>query len=398
VTDGVVDGCDPVVTTPISPFLEDEPPPVDAHAPVFGEQAAPFAVRLTWPSYDPSTSIAFLWRTDPETLATVVELTPEGGPTQTIEGVSFRFGGADLRYRMHEIRLCGELQPDTAYTYRVGGPGHWSPERRFRTPPPPGTFDSFRVAIFGDSRGGYAQWGNIARQADTHEPDFLVFTGDMVDRGHSQEEWDAWFTEAEEVLARRVLVPTHGNHELLAVNYFAAFALPGNEQWFHHRYGDLVLVSLNDTVSDLAHREVDQVAYLEQVWGQAPEGAYKVAMHHQALYSANARHGSNERVRELWAPVFDRHGAHLDLAGHNHTYERSVPIRDGAQVPDGEGTVYIVSGGAGAPLYRSTDERWFNAVANPVEHYLIADFGPTSIQVVARDVAGVVIDSFEVPR
>lgn len=396
------EGCDPEVTVPRPIFDVPGALVADPHAEVYGDdQPSPFNVRLTWPSHDPSTSIAFLWRTDLPTLASQVVLTPEGGAPVTLSGASFTFGGnADEYglYRMHEVKVCAGLEPDTAYTYRVGGEGHWSAEHTFRTPPAPGTSDHVRVAILGDSRGGYQLFGELLAKAETHDPDFYLFTGDMVDVGHDQSEWDAWFAAAEDVITSKVVVPAHGNHELLAVNYFAAFALPGNEQWFHHRYGDLVLVSLNDTVLDMAHRSVEQVDYLDQVWEQAPDRAYRVAMHHQAIYSANSRHGSNLLLREQWARSFDQHRPHLVAAGHNHTYERTVPIRADAQVEPEQGTVYLVSGGAGAPLYTSTDESWYTQVAHPVEHYVIADFGPERVEVVARDMAGNVIDTFEIPR
>ena len=63
-----------------------------------------------------------------------------------------------------------------------------------------------------------------------------------------------------------------------------------------------------------------------------------------------------------------------------------------------DGTVYLVSGGAGAPLYTETAEEWFGHVANPIEHYLIADFGPTEVTVTVRDLDGNVIDEFTKPR
>ena len=96
--------------------------------------------------------------------------------------------------------------------------------------------------------------------------------------------------------------------------------------------------------------------------------------------------------------MFDTHGLQLVFAGHNHVYERSVPIRADAEVPDGEGTVYLVSGGAGADLYTSFDQEWFADVALAEEHYLIADFGPERADVVVRDLAGNVLDEFSVPR
>ena len=197
---------------------------------------------------------------------------------------------------------------------------------------------------------------------DSYDPDFIVFTGDMIDFGTQQAEWDGWFEAAGDILARKALVAAHGNHEFLAGQYFAQFSLPNNEQWYHVRYGDLELAVLNDTVADSDDVDVKQVAYLNEVFG-ASDAPWKAAAHHQALYSTSGTHASNLEGRAAWAPVFDTWGLQLVFAGHNHVYERSVPIRADAEAAEGEGTVYLVSGGAGAGICtrrsrRSGSGRW----------------------------------------
>ncbi|MEL6346638.1 MAG: hypothetical protein AAFV53_26230 [Myxococcota bacterium] len=120
-------------------------------------------------------------------------------------------------------------------------------------------------------------------------------------------------------------------------------------------------------------------------------------MHHQPAYSACTRHGSNIDVREAWTPIFDRYGVDAVFAGHNHIYERSYPLNGGEAVSAGQGTTYIVTGGAGAPLYVESDNEPFNLVANPIEHYIIADFGPDGADFVVRDLDDNIIDEFTIP-
>lgn len=384
-------------------ILPGDPVPAEAHSETFGAAPEPTQVRIQWPERDPSKSVAFLWRTDPDTLASQVQMGPADGfpeGASTYDGASFGFGSGEVGtgdHRIHELRLCGRLDPETTYSYRVGGEGHWSDTYTFTTPGAPGSFSDFRVAFAGDSRGAYETWGAMLTAIDGHAPDFIVFSGDMVEFGSAQDEWDAWFSAGGDVLARRPLISAHGNHEFLAQNYFAQFAFPGNEQWFAIQYGDGVFVSLNDTVSDGDHTAVEQVEYMDEVFGDAGD-SWKIVNHHQTIYSTNGVHGSDEDLRAEWGPVFDRNGVQLVVAGHNHVYERSVPIRDDAQVAAGQGTVYLVSGGAGAPLYTSQDPQWFGEVFDPVEHYIIADFSATQIDVVVRDLQGNVLDEFVVPR
>ncbi len=393
--DGVFGDCDPVVLQP-SLVAGGEGAPADPHSDTFGADPTPTHVRLHWPSSDPSRSAAMLWRTDLDTQASVVAFgTSADALDQRVEGYSFTFGSSDDA-RMHEVRLCGLLEPETTWYYRVGGDGHWSDTHSFTTPAAAGEGDSLRIGMVGDSRGGYDTWGTTLALIDAHEPDLILFSGDMVERGVEQEEWDAWFGAAEEIHARRVVVPTHGNHEFLAQAYFANWGLPGNEQWFHLALGPLDLISLNDTVNDFAYLESEQPDFLREVLG-ASDLPWSMVMHHQAMYSTNTRHGSFETLREHWEPAIDETGVDLVLAGHNHCYERSQPVRGGAVVGAAEGTTYVVTGGAGAPLYTDFEEDWFGEVAAAVEHYVIADLGPTDGAFTAYDLSGTVVDSFVVP-
>ncbi|MCB9760153.1 MAG: metallophosphoesterase family protein [Alphaproteobacteria bacterium] len=393
--------CDPTILIPTGVLADAPSIPADPHADTFGAGATPYAVRYQWPGRDPSTSAAFLWRTDVDTLASVIEIGPtEGWPDDAVrvEGASFLFGSGEVGdglYRIHEARLCDSLTPGTPYTYRVGGDGHWSTAYSFTTPGAPGTFDTFRVAISGDSRGAYETWGQLLSAMDSHAPDFFLFSGDMVEFGSTQSEWDAWFEASGDIFARKAFVAAHGNHEFLAQHYFAQFAFPGNEEWFAIDYGDLLLLSLNDTVRDQEQIESEQVLYMErELSGTAAR--WKVAMHHQPVYSTCTRHGSHESLRDAWTPVWDTWNVDLVLAGHNHIYERSVPIRGGREIEGG--TLYLVSGGAGAPLYEESEADWFGAVADPVVHYIVADFGPEGVDLVVRNLDGDVLDSFSVPR
>jgi hypothetical protein len=393
--------CDPDIKVPTGVLADVDTVDADRHQDVLGAAPTPFHVHYSWPDRDPSRSGAFLWRTDVDTLATQIQISktsawPDGA--EVVHGRSFLFGSGTVgegTHRMHEVRLCGTLEPNTTYTYRVGGEGAWSPAYEFSTPGAPGTFESFRVAMAGDSRGAYDTWEASLVAMEAHDPDFYLFSGDMVQLGINQAEWDAWFDASGELFASKALVTAHGNHEFLAQNYFAQFAFPGNEEWFAIDYGNLLLLTLNDTVAGKELVETVQPEFMDAVLS-ASDSDWQIAMHHQAAYSACTVHGSSEAVQDAWVPVWDAHEVDLVLAGHNHIYERSVPIRDGVEAADG--TVYVVSGGAGAPLYSDVDESWFGAVANPIEHYVILDFTPGRIEAVVRDLEGNVLDQFVIER
>lgn len=69
---------------------------------------------------------------------------------------------------------------------------------------------------------------------------------------------------------------------------------------------------------------------------------WKIVYGHHPLYSSG-RHGGDPQLAAKLAPIFAKHKVPLYLCGHDHGYERFVPIA---------GTTYIVNGGGGAPLYR----------------------------------------------
>ena len=387
----------PDVVVPGSQGLPDESRQPQPHAPTLGKDPAPRNVRVGWPGRDTSRCLSVVWSTDVDTLASRVQLREADAEDVTdIEGVSFTYG-LGLAYRVHEWKTCSDLAPSTAYQYRVGGDGAWSAWYDYATPAAPGSFDTFTVAMAGNSRGGNEEWGQLVQKMEQHDPDFYMFSGDMVEFGTNQGEWIDWLNATGDVFAEKVLVPAHGNHEYLAANYFALFSLPHNESWFGVDYGDLTVASLNDSFVPQEQMAVDEVALMDEVFG-ASLGRWKVAMHHRSIYSICDRHGSAEGLREIWEPAYDRHNVDFVVAGHNHIYERSVPIRNGTAAPAGEGTLYLVTGGAGAPIYNDFKPEWFNEVVNPTKHYVIAEFGPEGVTLTARDMSDTVIDSVMIPR
>lgn len=399
---GEAPDCSEEVLLPASTLLLEPTEVADRHEEVYGASPAPFQVVLGWPSRDPSRSASFVWRTDLDTRASRVQWGIGDGLAadalaEGAEGYTFTYAGTDGDVRIHEVRLCGRLEPSTAYSYRVGGEGAWSPIHSFTTPGAPGSFDTFKVALAGDSRGAYSTWGALVAAMESHAPDFYLFSGDMVELGLDQGEWDAWFAATGDVLSRKAFVPAVGNHEFLAANYFAQFSMPGRELWFSIDFGTLHVTSLADMNLDEGTLFGEEANFLDQDLAST-DLPFKMAMHHFPAYSTCTTHGSNETVRSAWVPTFERHGVDLVLSGHNHIYERSVPVRDGGEVPTGEGTVYLVSGGAGAPLYENVDDGlWFGSVANPIEHYVIAEFSPGEVVFTAYDLSGTTIDRFTLP-
>lgn len=77
-----------------------------------------------------------------------------------------------------------------------------------------------------------------------------------------------------------------------------------------------------------------QLSWLDDALGDATK-PWRIVCAHHPLYSSGL-HGNNRRLVERLEPVLVRHRVDLFLAGHDHHYERTKPIR---------GITYVVSGG-----------------------------------------------------
>jgi len=168
------------------------------------------------------------------------------------------------------------------------------------------------------------------------------------------------------------MYPSIGNHDdeaNFAAPFRDVFVLPSNgasaafpehaERFYSFDYGAAHVVALNTELAfqNLKRRQA-QLDWLERDLAATTQ-PWKIAVFHRSPYSAGTHHGSDLAVRAALAPIFDRHHVALVLSGHEHDYERSIPVRETA---DGGPTVYVVSGGGGAKLYPA-GSAWWTAVS-----------------------------------
>ena len=125
----------------------------------------------------------------------------------------------------------------------------------------------------------------------------------------------------------------------------------------------------------------EQLEWLDDELSSA-QSQWKIVCLHHPPYSSG-RHGSTPGADEVLVPVLERHAVDLVLAGHDHHYERTVPL---------EGITYVVSGGGSklTPVRPSG----ITAAAASVLQYLHVDV--VGDRLVARAVRpdGRVVDGF----
>ena len=76
-------------------------------------------------------------------------------------------------------------------------------------------------------------------------------------------------------------------------------------------------------------------------------------MWHQPRWSSGSEHGSDDQTQVLWRTLA-LGGADVVLSGHDHDYERFVPM-DGEGEPSPGGLVQFVVGTGGRSLYQFDD-------------------------------------------
>jgi hypothetical protein len=323
---------------------------------------------------DPKTSVVVQWRTTDEITKAGQVRYAEGANltadqlTQTVTGIDFAFKptGSEI-YRQHQGHLCG-LTPGTTYSYMAGSVGadgseHFSPVYTFHTAPDVVAHPDAEVVFgfVGDSRGGYDVWQQVLGQIQQRVPDLILFSGDAVTLGITQYEWEDFLSRAEPLFATTPVISANGNHEGNAPNYYAQFALPGDQQNFGVDYGFAHITVANDTPEDPNAINGAFKDAISQDFTASDNARWKLFMHHQPIWSASTRHGSSTTLQAAWQPVIDAHHIDLVLNGHDHDYEVTKPLV-GMNVQTGTAaltaTVYVVAGGAGAELYPNGNQFW----------------------------------------
>ena len=305
-------------------------------------------------------------------------LVVEGSGVVYVEEMLGRESGEDL-YAAWEVSVTG-LEPDTEYVYRVGtwdefDEDGWtflrpnlSVAKRFRTAPSPGSRKRLDFVLAGDSRGGTAQ---IAANMETYlgvPARVWFFNGDMTDTG-TQLEWDQWLETMRPLMETRPFMPVRGNHEYDEHLFYTQFAMPRHldlpEELREHswslRYGNVHFVGLDSNWSVTAQQ---MVPWLDADLAAAradPEVDWIVVMSHHPPYSSSM-HGSTWWMQTVIVPTLEKHDVDLVFSGHDHSYERTHPIREGAIVDEGEGVVYIVAGAFYSPPYVVKGD-WFTAAS-----------------------------------
>lgn len=270
----------------------------------------------------------------------------------------------------HLARVDG-LEPGTTYTYQIRVVHRPLTDKlAFHTNRAAG--QRFSFLVFGDSgRATRAQYGLVADMLTVEpQPDFILHTGDVVYSDGARKRYhDRFFAPYRSLLTRVNFWPSVGNHDVArqdsgepvggtrdsALAYQEVFELPQNgpaglppdfNYTFDYASCRVAVVDTNADNDTLR----DRIApWLREVLS-APGPRWKFVVYHHATYTAG-KYKHDLRPRQFLVPVLDATGVDVVFNGHDHNYQRTLPLRGDQVVPPGQGTVYIITGAGGAQLY-----------------------------------------------
>jgi acid phosphatase type 7 len=378
-------------------------------------------------------SLVIAWQTDAKPVTFVISVMGKGEfPIARTERFSGSDGDDEDRFN-YAATITG-LSLAKRYTYSVTMDGKTIFEGYFTTRKPRGT--KTRFVAFGDNSYGDISDRMIAYQAYKAKPDFVMNTGDNVYESGTDNEYARFFFPVynADIAGERVggpllrSVPFYtviANHDVHdkdenkhpaldftknpdGLAYFTNLYLPGNGMknnpfpvpmvgnekaknvfltcagsrfptatTYSYDYADAHFLCLDSNLY------VDPTNAELQAWIaadlQATDATWKFVVYHHPAFNVGADHYAEQHMRVL-SPLFERYGVDMVLNGHEHNYQRTLPLKflptdtqkahnvgtkdryipgqftvdrafDGKTKTKAQGIIYVTTGAGGKHLY-----------------------------------------------
>ena len=380
--------------------------------------AAPVSVTTTRYPYIQNVSndrVSILWATLESGLG-VVEYSSDGINFNSTAATPRPFtageSGAPLDFVQYESTLTG-LQPSTDYVYRVsvsGGSVAAGGETRFRTSGP----GPFNFVVLGDSGIAGDDQMAIAQKIFAEKPAFVIHTGDVVYLpggavGTSIDLYQRnYFNYYCATMSSAPFFPTPGNHDFgpALTPYLSVHSVPGDStppadrgRYYSYDWGNVHFVSLDahGSLADAVNSGGLMLQWLADDL-RSTKHFWRVVYFHYPPFSAgpNMNDPHSALVRQYLLPILEKYGVQVVLGGHEHSYQRSRPMRNSNFVAPEAGTTYIASGGGGASLYAVYGGYPMVAFGQSAHHYLRAEVRGTRLTFHAIRNDGVEFDTYTI--
>lgn len=348
-------------------------------------QAAPAraADEIHWTIVGPTT-ITFDWR-GAETQIRYGLTTAYGLTTNATTPSPPPFSSAGP---FQEARLTG-LQPNALYHYSIGS----GPDHTFRTPPPRGS-SGFTICAEGDIGDGssYSQMPGVQQLIAGAAPAFVLAVGDLTyGNAHGQSVVDTHFNDVMVWSQDAAYMPSWGNHEWDSPasddmrNYKGRFELPNaqaspgasaiggtGEDWSWFDYGNTRFIAYPEPYTSASWTDWKTKAGAVMDAAQAdPAIRFIVTYGHRPPFSSG-HHPGDSGLASIMAALADAHSKFvLNLCGHSHNYERTLPQH---------GVTHLTVGTGGASLEEDGTCLWLTCAQPPWSTFRAMRLGPTVLR------------------
>jgi acid phosphatase type 7 len=372
-------------------------------------QAAPPV--LAWKPYlqqVTDSSAIILWTTSSSGTTPTVHYSTDTSYSASVTG-TFRALPSGLT--LHRVELTG-LEPDTVYAYKI----YMDAQDLL-----PNEFLWFQTApLRGDPAAfTFLAWGDFGKNSDSQKRlrdrmlldhfRLMVTTGDNAYPSGAYGEFETnVFQIYQELFYKTPVFPSLGNHDYQTGNgapYLDLFDLPqtswrtaDQERYYSFDYGNVhfIILDSNSPLNvDDRIAEDDMFDWLRADLQQTRQ-PWRIAAFHHPAYSTGL-HGSDSRVQAKLVPILENYGVELVLNGHDHLYQRSLPLRAGqVTAVEAGGSVYLVSGAGSAADYPCGTVPWlaFSYCGQPLGVYTHFTVEGDNLFLKAIDENGVTLDSY----
>lgn len=271
----------------------------------------------------------------------------DGGTSITVE-VSMRDGFTSQRSSIALVFNNGVTQPpvnNNNFTPTSGST--------------PASGQPFVLAATGDGAGGMTQAANVTNLVNSWNPNLFLYLGDVYEKGTSTEFYN-WYGTPDTFYGRfrSVTNPIIGNHEYengVAPGYFDYWDNVPN--YYSYDANGWHFIALNSNCGLRKDCAVGQAQYqwlLNDL--NTHNSTCTVAYFHHPVYNVGPQ-GPTTTMNDIWALLVQK-GVDIVLAGHDHNYQRWVPL-DGNGQPSATGITQFVAGGGGHGIkpFSTTDPR-----------------------------------------
>jgi predicted phosphodiesterase len=264
--------------------------------------------------------------------------------------------------------------------------------------------DGLKLAIWGDSQGGWKTFAQIAKQIQLYQPDLSIGAGDLVNNGSEEFAYPRFLQILS--LMKTPTLPVPGNHDYdgfyedLEPDLMKKFLFRPDEPTYGMQVlGPMAVITLDPNVNfpvsipgGTPQRTWFETAIESEAWKAA---TWKMIVLHQPPYSQGwpDYHGKKS-IQELLEPYFHQGLIDVVVAGHTHDYERLTRSFSRNEV------TFLVVGGAGGGLEPEGKSSEFPQMDKLIKthHFGILEVKKEGLNWEVFGVDGAVLDRYEIKK